>query len=530
MHAKGDNMKKPPIIILLIFVLLISVIYTSGFDEIVSVQEKNVTEINKSLINITSSYELKPNEEYPLNVSIASKDIIVETREGLIQITSKINSTNYQVVNKRFKWDYLEKLENASDIVRFSNPIIILGNKICDSTQYREEKYGNVTLRKHYLYCIEYPHQLIKVNITNQEDDSGKALKEEIIYEGYVNNVKVGQIDKFSANVTFNSPYDPIVTNFTTGLQFCYSFNNETGENDTYYVDHVSGSYNATGYNGPVYNTTAKLGYSLIFDKVNDYVYSNGTYDDSLDNLESLTVMAWVRPKDSGEGTVGKIAHKSVSTGPNNGWSMQFNIPGGGDETAFGIGFHVAFTTQTLRRITSAGTIKPNSSYHVAVVWNGSNSYTGARIYINGSESTYAAASDRSGALPRIDDSSSNISIGNNPELGRTTNGEIDEVMIWNYNMTSDEISTLYNNFEGVTCNDILRYDECIYGGGDWIIDSGGICYLSNTKDIGPYKLIVINGRLRITGTGRLHSAGCYAEGLLGGIFVESLAGLYCGN
>jgi hypothetical protein len=198
--------------------------------------------------------------------------------------------------------------------------------------------------------------------------------------------------------------------------------------------------YSSYGNNGTAVTATwnmtgGKIGGGYVFNGTSGLI--NAGRNSTLNNMSALTVEAWIYPNSAGGGGYGRIVDKSDQTTPVNGW--QFYISSG---TPARIEFIMDYVTNDIWRQTNS-IITLNRWQHVAVTWNGSDTAASVHIYLNGTEpSSYNANTDGTGG--RRDDSIANPIIGNFKSGTRGFNGSIDEVKIYNYTLSAEQINENY--------------------------------------------------------------------------------------
>lgn len=241
-----------------------------------------------------------------------------------------------------------------------------------------------------------------------------------------------------------------------------WKFDEKTGTsaNDT------SGNGNtATLTNSPTW-TTGKFGAGLSFDGTDDIV--DGGSATIIDDLGPVTFEAWFYANSLGEGGLGRIFEKQSSTTAN-GYRLQMN-------TGNSLIFAVDYGTTDIERRTNTSAFALSTWNHVVVTWDGSATAANVRIYINGTEATYASTVDGVGG--RNLDNAQNFRIGNTSDGSRTFDGKIDNVVIYNYIRNRPQISYDYNRGAPVAW---WKMDECQ---GGTLNDSSGN-NLSGTITIG---------------------------------------------
>ncbi len=177
-----------------------------------------------------------------------------------------------------------------------------------------------------------------------------------------------------------------------------------------------------------------RIGQGMSFDGLDDYVDIGAPPE--LDISGDITVSAWVKSFDDNTGRI-VSKHGLGGATSNYGWMLARGSTSDNFEWAFS-----QDGTTWNQRYTSAGSFPINEWIHIVAVYDGEY----ARAYINGEE-------DTGGGLPFAHSSGINIStasfqIGRDVNQGdsRIFNGTIDEVRIYNYALTEQEIKSLYGS------------------------------------------------------------------------------------
>ncbi len=145
----------------------------------------------------------------------------------------------------------------------------------------------------------------------------------------------------------------------------------------------------------------------------------------SLNLSGSMTIEAWIKPRSSGSGYAGRIVDKN-----------KFLLYIGYDNTlrfldSNDAGQYGYISTR------SRNAINYNEWQHVAVTYDGDST---AKLYVNGVEMEADTNYYVKFKGKTADNSSSPLFIGNNSNMNRPFDGEIDEVRIWNKARTKDEL------------------------------------------------------------------------------------------
>ncbi len=240
---------------------------------------------------------------------------------------------------------------------------------------------------------------------TDQDDNASVKL----IYNWKVNG---------SSIAVLNMPFE---TNATCGV----------GSNLA--CDYSGGENNATVNNGVIYNSSGGHDShgAYEFDGVDDYLSVQNVENFNFSKTGEFTVMAWVNPNDLVNNNGDIISHY-YSTSDDRVWLLQIRN---------GIARFIGYSDGTLASASYAtGETLVNDSdtwYHLVGRWNGIN----LQVYVNGVSDDPSPPS-----LTEIHSTTvRNIRIG--LDTGSDDfNGTIDEVMIFNYSLSNEQISALYNN------------------------------------------------------------------------------------
>lgn len=176
-----------------------------------------------------------------------------------------------------------------------------------------------------------------------------------------------------------------------------------------------------------------RIGKARNFSATPDAIHFSTTESAAARDLAQLTISAWIKPESAGESNAGRIIEKELASG-SAGWDFYLN-------SSNQLVFNGFFTTSALARASSTA-LTLNQWNHVVVTWDGSTSASNVKMYINGQETGYSTTTNGSGT--RNSDSSKNMIIGNN-SVGRAFDGIIDEVMVFNRVLSSDEAADLAN-------------------------------------------------------------------------------------
>jgi hypothetical protein len=190
------------------------------------------------------------------------------------------------------------------------------------------------------------------------------------------------------------------------------------------------GNYNGTLVNGATYGT-GKIGQGFSLDGVNDYINMGNVLD--FDGSTPFSFSFWVNPT-----ILGNRNLINKWTGVNTGYIIYFL----NNKLEFGL---------SSNRSNSWLGVRTNNTYSIGMqnficTYDGSKNVSGISIYHNGiSQSLTTVNNTLTGS----------ISTSANFDLGRSVgglgwyNGIMDEIGIWNKELTASEITELYNSGAG---------------------------------------------------------------------------------
>lgn len=237
----------------------------------------------------------------------------------------------------------------------------------------------------------------------------------------------VGLYQSSGRRVTVNSSQN---NQITTGLVGLWSFNGPD----------ISGSLaldrSGFGNNGTISGaipTIGKVGQGVKFDGSTNQYIDVGSSNSYFATTSPTTISAWIYPKSIGGGSSGRIIHRR-GTADVNGGDFQLTAT-----NALLFGFD---GTTALRRTSSNNAVSLNSWQHVLATWDGSLTASNIHLFVNGAETSYQTTQNGSGIYETNNQSTR---IGNRHDGGRTFDGTIDEVRVYNRVLSADEIKRLYN-------------------------------------------------------------------------------------
>ena len=226
-----------------------------------------------------------------------------------------------------------------------------------------------------------------------------------------------------------------VPTGTDTGLKGYWSFNGKDMTSASAYDR--SGAGNTGTLSGPTV-TPGKLGQALNFDGVNDSITSaaNST---ALAALTQGSFAFWIKPR--GASYQGGIFRSIVNDGGGNGpFTQGFEISGDAWQGTQTVRFAADGSTgDMLARSTT--TLSLNTWTHVVVVWDGTLTAANVKFYQNGVLDTTTAQTNGSGSYVASDGS---FIIGGTVD-NKYLDALLDEVRVYNRQLTAAEVASLYN-------------------------------------------------------------------------------------
>ena len=218
------------------------------------------------------------------------------------------------------------------------------------------------------------------------------------------------------------------ISSLTRGLTASWRFDDIAASTSVADVslNAISGTATSVTFGG-----SGKINTDASFNGTSSYI--NISNPSSLTNLGPMTVSTWINPST----TSGMIYYKCVNNGTS-GWDLYL--------TNGKIGFENCANGHNNAVVTSS-TVSTGAWTHLLVTYDGSLTYGGVHIYINGVEASYSIQVSAGGS--QTSDSSNSLTIGKGGSTDKAGtvayySGYLDEANIWNRILTSTEISTLY--------------------------------------------------------------------------------------
>ena len=168
--------------------------------------------------------------------------------------------------------------------------------------------------------------------------------------------------------------------------------------------------------------------YSVDFDGTDDSVNMGNASELNFNHNNAFTLSVWVKRDSVGSA---EIIRKMEDSGNFTGYQLAF--------TSDKIRIYHRRQNQTynrIQRITDATFTSTTEWYHIVSTYDGSRANTGLKIYVNGSEvASTGYNSMQAGAWNNTADF----------KVGKTTDGHIDEVSVYDSELSATDVATIYN-------------------------------------------------------------------------------------
>lgn len=178
--------------------------------------------------------------------------------------------------------------------------------------------------------------------------------------------------------------------------------------------------------------------YSVELDGSNDYIDCGGASDfgftDGAGNDDPFSISAWVKLDSA---SIQRIVDKSGTTQASR--SYLFGTDGDSKLSIFlgpGTGNYLYIRENTA--------LSTGTWHHIVATYDGSNAGGGLTLYRAGSVVTSSNLS--SGSYAGLPSTSETLKIGRLNLNGSVMNGLVDEVAVFDYELTSSQVSTIYNS------------------------------------------------------------------------------------
>ncbi|NTV30969.1 DUF2341 domain-containing protein [candidate division WWE3 bacterium] len=232
-----------------------------------------------------------------------------------------------------------------------------------------------------------------------------------------------------------------VAWDYNRGLPVAHWKLDETSGSTAY--DASGNAFNGTFTNTPTRTTLGHISSAVTFDGIDDNI--NAGSPTALDNLNMVTVAAWINPTSYGEGGFGRIVDKGTDPVSSSGWGLFVCSDGGILCNNNSLGFFINFGGANWGWwSTPTNSISLSQWTHVAVVYNRSSASNDPIFYINGK--LVSTTENNTPATSASDDSSRDVIIGSRSATDRTFTGTIDDVRIYNYPLSQLQVQTALND------------------------------------------------------------------------------------
>ncbi len=228
-------------------------------------------------------------------------------------------------------------------------------------------------------------------------------------------------------------------------------FERINGTNTSNVWDYSGNSNHGNGtFFNVTWNDTGKLGFygSYVFDGINGTIYVNHSLSLNLDPFtQSYTILAWIKGNPSSHGQ--RIMEKWAGSG-----AYPFSFQAGVDVNSFNIYAYDGTNNPGV----NTGAVLDDKWHQVGFVVD--NAKDSLLAYADGAQvATTANTLTATGANSKA------VVIGNDGQLARPFNGTIDEILIFNRSLSTEQIWTLFRNR-----SDIIVSNETT-SGQNWTVD-----------------------------------------------------------
>lgn len=171
-----------------------------------------------------------------------------------------------------------------------------------------------------------------------------------------------------------------------------------------------------------------------------------------LDNLGPMSVCLWAKTLGSTFGANSPLVTKTGASFGQDGWELAFNRAGG--EKIFFVNNEQGW------KQASAGFAR-DTWQHVCATWDGTDGGAGITIYQNGVDAGTQSTGDNG---TTVDDSSYNVNIGWSDASSTLWEGHMDDVRIYNRELSQQEVIEIYKAKDGIRYNESMRTMEYFDG------------------------------------------------------------------
>ncbi len=206
------------------------------------------------------------------------------------------------------------------------------------------------------------------------------------------------------------------------------------------------------------------------FDGVDDLITVTANADIANLTAGGMCIEGWIYPKSDGGANAGRILDKNGGTA---GFLFYVSSEAGGY-----VALYFAVDAATDGSWSCPVIIPINTWSHVALVYDGSSASNVPTFYLNGTALTTTVGTQRVGAL--VDDTASNLTIGNKASADRAFDGSMAEIKISNHAKSASEIKDFSGNLPfkwqyGSQTSLVTGDDSDFDTAGGWVAHSEGL-------------------------------------------------------
>ena len=195
----------------------------------------------------------------------------------------------------------------------------------------------------------------------------------------------------------------------------------------------ASGDTNITGSSGSSFSNTK----SIDLDGIDDYV-TMGTSKLEFNRTTPFTFSLWIKPH---QAEFSAIIGNTFNGGFYQGYMIWQQVSGG----SITLNCRLRKSSSENVQFEGTSTFSLNQWYHIAMTYDGSGANTGLKLYVDGVNQ----AGTRSGTMTQDLNWSSNaipFNIGSRMNGDRPFNGNIDEVGIFDAELSASDVTSIYNS------------------------------------------------------------------------------------
>ena len=248
--------------------------------------------------------------------------------------------------------------------------------------------------------------------------------------ETYTQACDLAQLIRTALDRISESTYNTITIQSSEYRGYSDIFDDDAGDNGIY--------RKAIDFDIRVINAKWRNSYSLEFDGVDDYVTMADTTSFSFGDGSSDDAFSFSLWLDAVDITSTGLIAKDASSN-----SEYHILVSSGDYLRFRL-YDNSTSAWIQTQIDSTVTSWQGSWKHLVCTYSGNSSSSGLKIYVDGSVATQTATN--SGTYTAMENTSAALNMGRSERSAFYFDGKIDEVSLWNKELSSAEVTSLYNS------------------------------------------------------------------------------------